>query len=261
MRLVGLGTPVRGVEAGGVVSWQGSVKDKDLTAPPGSPSTGDRYIVASVATGAWTGQEDDIAEWTGSAWSFDTPLGGWAVWVDDENEMYVFDGSSWNQESLGVHDIVGALHTASGLTIGHVLTALSATTFGFQAAGGGGAGQLFTMPFTFLNNGAVLNTGVQEAAYLQVPCACEIKNVRMYGSPSGSIVVDLWKDTYANYPPAVGDSIVASAPPTISSGVKSEDTTLSGWSKTLAEGDGILPDIVSVTNMTWVKVVLLAERL
>jgi hypothetical protein len=130
-----------------------------------------------------------------------------------------------------------------------------------DVAGGGGAGQLFTMSFTFMNNGAVLNTGVQEAAYLQVPCACEIKNVRMYGSPSGSIVVDLWKDTYANYPPTVADSIVASAPPTISSGVKSEDTTLEGWTKTLAEGDGILPNIDSVTNMTWVKVVLLAERL
>ncbi len=109
MRVVGLGTPVRGVEAGGAVSWRGSVKDKDLTAPPGSPSTGDRYIVASVATGAWTGQEDDIAEWTGSVWAFTTPEGGSAVWVDDENEIYVFDGSSWNQESLGPH---AASHTS-----------------------------------------------------------------------------------------------------------------------------------------------------
>jgi hypothetical protein len=36
------------------------------------------------------------------------------------------------------HVVTGADHTASGLTIGHVLTATSATAFAFQAAPGGG---------------------------------------------------------------------------------------------------------------------------
>jgi hypothetical protein len=114
--------------------------------------------------------------------------------------------------------------------------------------------------FTFLNNGAVLNTGPQSSAYLELPFDCKIIAVRMYGAPSGSIVVDLWGNTYANYPPTDADSIVASAPPTISSGVKSEDTTLTGWTTLLTAGSGILPNIDSVTNMTWAKLVLIVER-
>ncbi len=116
------------------------------------------------------------------------------------------------------------------------------------------------LSFTFQNHGARLNTGVQEAAYCEIPYKMEVLSCRMYGGPTGSIVVDLWKDTYANYPPADADSIVAAAPPTISSGVKSEDTSLTGWSKTLEAGSGILPNIDSVSGMTWAKVVLAVEQ-
>lgn len=79
------------------------VKDKDLTAPPGSPSIGDRYIVASVASGAWTGHEDDIAEWVGASWVFETPLIGWITYVEDETEYYSWNGTAWVMESTGPH--------------------------------------------------------------------------------------------------------------------------------------------------------------
>jgi hypothetical protein len=54
---------------------------------------------------------------------------------------------------------------------------------------------------------------------------------------SGSIVIDVWKDTYANAPPAVADTITASAKPTLSSATKSEDTTLTGWTTAVTAGD------------------------
>jgi len=54
---------------------------------------------------------------------------------------------------------------------------------------------------------------------------------------SGSIVVDIWKDTYANYAPTVADTITASAKPTLASATKSQDTTLTGWTTSLAGGD------------------------
>ncbi len=110
-RTAGLATPIRGPAASGAASWQGSVKDKDLTAPPGSPTLGDRYIVASPATGLWSGEEDSIAEWDGDEWLFDAPAGGWAVWVDDEDELYVYNGSAWAQESFGPH---AATHKGGG---------------------------------------------------------------------------------------------------------------------------------------------------
>jgi hypothetical protein len=71
---------------------------------------------------------------------------------------------------------------------------------------------------------------------------------------SGSIVIDVWKDTYANYPPTVADTITASAKPTLSSATKSDDTTLTGWSKTVTAGDVFGFKVDSVTSLT--KVIL-----
>lgn len=96
------GVPVRG---SGTASdrWTSPVKDKDLTAPPGAPSLGDRYIVASVASGAWTGHETEIAEWAGSIWQFFVPTLGLTTYVEDETEYYSWNGTAWVQESAGPH--------------------------------------------------------------------------------------------------------------------------------------------------------------
>lgn len=83
---------------------QGGVKDKDLAAPPGSPTAGDRYIVAASPTGAWAGQAGNIAVWqptvssagSGSnAWAFYAPKRGWTVYVDDEKLLYRYEPSAW----------------------------------------------------------------------------------------------------------------------------------------------------------------------
>lgn len=79
----------------GLRDFQDSVLDKDLTAPPTGPNSGDRYIVAATATGAWAGQEDAIAEYNGSSWVFDTPNEGFTVEVEDENLYYTYNGSAW----------------------------------------------------------------------------------------------------------------------------------------------------------------------
>ena len=77
---------------------------------------------------------------------------------------------------------------------------------------------------------------------------------------SGSCVVDIWKDTYANYPPVVGDSITASAKPTISSTTKSQDTTLTGWTTSVSAGDILRFNVDSITTCTRVLVSLTITR-
>ena len=72
-----------------------SVLDKDLTAPPGSPSEGARYIVASGATGAWAGWDGDVAMWADGAWFRLPALAGWQAWVQDEQALYARVGASW----------------------------------------------------------------------------------------------------------------------------------------------------------------------
>lgn len=73
---------------------QAGVIDKDLTAPPGGESEGDIYIVGASATGAWAGQDDDLAIYQDGAWVFVTPLNGFIAFVADESTLYVYD-SGW----------------------------------------------------------------------------------------------------------------------------------------------------------------------
>ena len=50
-----------------------SVLDRSLSAPPGSPVEGARYIVAASPTGAWATHADHIAVWLDNAWRFFIP--------------------------------------------------------------------------------------------------------------------------------------------------------------------------------------------
>lgn len=72
-----------------------SVLDRDLTAPPGSPADGDRYIVASGATGDWAGWDLNVALFTDGAWLRLPPRAGWRAWIEDEGILLVYDGLSW----------------------------------------------------------------------------------------------------------------------------------------------------------------------
>lgn len=77
------------------LDWQESVLSASLTTPPGLPLDGYRYVVASPASGDWTGEEDSIAEYNGSSWDFTTPNEGFAVFVEDSNLLCIYFDASW----------------------------------------------------------------------------------------------------------------------------------------------------------------------
>lgn len=85
---------------------------------------------------------------------------------------------------------------------------------------------------------------------LQVQFGCTINSVTLLANQTGSIVIDIWKDTYANYPPTVADSICASAKPTITSSNKSTDSTLTGWTTTINSGDVLYFNVDSCNAIT-----------
>ena len=95
--------------------------------------------------------------------------------------------------------------------------------------------------------GVALTTGIK--GYKSFPVAGTITGVRLLADQSGSIVIDIWKDTYANYPPTVADTITAAAKPTIITALKSEDTTLTGWTLSVSAGDVFGFNIDSVTTI------------
>lgn len=102
-------------------------------------------------------------------------------------------------------------------------------------------------------------TGQKYLNYV-VPFACTITGWELVGDASGSVVIDLWKDTYANYPPVVGDTITGSAKPTISSGIKAQSSTLTGWTTALAAGDYLEVNVVSRATITNVTLSLAVTR-
>jgi hypothetical protein len=91
-----------------------SVKNKNLTVLPLSPAEGDRYIVAASATGAWAGQSGKIALFNGGAWVFIAPREGFRTWLEDDNALYIHDGSVWVDSG----NIIHALQNLSLLGVG-----------------------------------------------------------------------------------------------------------------------------------------------
>ena len=110
-----------------------------------------------------------------------------------------------------------------------------------------------------IDNGAsVIQTGV--AGNMVVPFNCEIQSYSLLANESGSIVIDIWKDTYANYPPTDADSITASAPMTISAATKGQDSTLTGWTVALTAGDILRFNVDSVTSIKQVDINIIVAR-
>jgi hypothetical protein len=111
--------------------------------------------------------------------------------------------------------------------------------------------------FVIDGGGSAIAAGLK--GFIQVPMACSIVAGRLLADQAGSIVVDVWKDSFANYPPADADSITASAPLTISGGTKSEDATLAGWAKGVAAGDVLGFNVDSASGIRRVTVVLVVS--
>lgn len=127
------------------------------------------------------------------------------------------------------------LVTALGLVIGVNVQAYNASAL--------------IRPITFVINGggAAITTGVKGDLY--IPFACTITSATMLADQSGSIVVDIWKDVYGSYPPTVADSICGSAKPTISASNKSQNTTLTGWTTSIAAGSTLRFNVDSVSTI------------
>src|ERR1035437_4154779 len=143
---------------------------------------------------------------------------------------------------------------------GNTGTAGTATNTGATGTTGAtGPAQVANLEFIIDGAGSGLTTGVN--GYLGGDFAGTIQGNTLLADQSGSVVVDIWKCTYANFDasvthPVAADKITASAPPTISTASKSTDTTLTGWTTTFAAGDVFGFNVNSCTAITKVTLAL-----
>lgn len=106
--------------------------------------------------------------------------------------------------------------------------------------------------------GTALSTGLK--GWVRVPCGCALTGYDLTADQPGSIVIDVWKDTYGNFPPTDADTITGGNEPTLSSAQKAQDTTLTGWTKGLAAGDYLRFSVDSVATVTYVVLTLYAVK-
>ena len=136
------------------------------------------------------------------------------------------------------------------------------TTNGLQQIGAGSSGGESAIEFIIGDGVNPVGTGIQ--GYISVPFACDITVGSLLADQTGSITVDVFKCTYAAFAPGThpvsSDKITASAPLTISSAMKSQDSTLTGWTKHIDADDILGFNVNSAATITRVTVILKVSK-
>lgn len=129
----------------------------------------------------------------------------------------------------------------------------------YENGGWHGISGVCEIPFIIDGGGSTITTGIK--GDLKIPFACTINSWDILCDVSGSITIDIWKDTYANFPPVDADSITASATPSVSSATKNQSSTLTGWTTTINADDILRFNVDSVTSCTRVTLCLKVTKI
>lgn len=207
----------------------------DLIIAPGSNITADRTLTVT------TGDSDRTLTISGNA-TIDQDL---SVTADPSfNSVQINDSNDSHQVQILMGSDISADRTLT-ITTGDANRTLTLPVIG-------------TVGITIDGGGSAITTGTK--GYVECPFAGTIVSATVLLDQSGSIVIDVWKDTYANALPTDADSITAAAPPTVSSATKSQDTTLTGWTTSVAAGDIFGFNVDSITTATRATLTLKINR-
>src|ERR1700712_3469294 len=72
----------------------------EQSGPPGAPDEGVCYLIASGATGIWTGKSGQLAFRQDGAWIYLQPQPGWRAWFESDNRLRAFHSGSWSELDL-----------------------------------------------------------------------------------------------------------------------------------------------------------------
>jgi hypothetical protein len=112
--------------------------------------------------------------------------------------------------------------------------------------------------YTINGGGTVIPAG--ETAWIPIAYTGFITGWDLSADLSGSVTMDVWHCTAANYPPVIGNTITASAKPYITSALRNSSTTLTGWTVNFAAGDYFKFYVESISTITKLVVTLFTQR-
>jgi hypothetical protein len=138
------------------------------------------------------------------------------------------------------------------------LTGHITSTVGTVATSLAAAQRTRTIVLSLDGGGVVITPGVK--GYIRIPVAGTLTGWTIVGDVSGSIVIDVWKDTFANFPPVNADSITNAHEPVVAAAQAAEDTNITDWTTTaIAAGDVLGFNVDSVSGFTRVALELTME--
>jgi hypothetical protein len=112
--------------------------------------------------------------------------------------------------------------------------------------------------FVIDGGGSAITTG--EHGHLVVPFNCEILSGELEADQAGDIKIDIWKDTYTNFPPTDADSICGGAELEISSDTQDKDSALTGWTTALSQSDILAFNVDSCSTIERCTLTLLVKK-
>ncbi len=231
------------------------------------------YTSGNTLTRLAIGANKRILTSSGSApqWvtTLDTSQGGTGISSYTAGDItYFTGGTSLTRLPLGIANSVltsngttpqwtSVLPIASGGT-GLTTVGAAGTAFVSNGTVAGWVTQYVSVSLIIDGGGTAILTGIK--GDLTIPFNCVIDQWTLLADQSGSIVVDVWKDSYANYPPTVLDSITSASPPTISSATKAQSSTLTSWTPGISAGDTLRFNVNSNSGITRVTLSLRVYR-
>jgi hypothetical protein len=127
-------------------------------------------------------------------------------------------------------------------------------SIGFTGSKGTDGVAVGSIYFVIDGGSANITSGVK--GDLSVPFNATINEWTMLSDLQGNITMDIWGDTYANYPPTVADTITGTDKPRITNALKGQSTALTGWSTTLTAGNTLRFNVDSANNVQRVTLIL-----
>lgn len=258
------------VDSSGNLTLSGTVDGRDIAAD-GTTLDGTLTSISALGTAA-----DKMAYTTGIATWAETAITSFARSILDDTNEATFkatvnleigtDVQAQNANLQAVADLTSAadklpyftgsgtaaladLTSAGRALIDDASASAQRTTLGVDTV---------VIPFVIDGGGAAITTGIK--GDLEIPFACTLTQNTLLADQSGSIVIDIWVDSYANFPPTVADTITASAKPTLSTATKSQDATLTGWTTSIAAGSILRFNVDSASTVQRVTLSITATR-
>jgi hypothetical protein len=115
-------------------------------------------------------------------------------------------------------------------------------------AGSGSTSSLIrTIGISLDGAGSDITTGVKGDVF--VPYNLTIDSWTLFSPQTGSIVIDVWKSSYASYPPTVSNRIAGTERPTLATQSKNQDLVLSSWTTSVVENDFIRFNVDSCSGI------------